>query len=468
MRIINTLHKLCKQKYTMTTYNSIRPVHYLLYLILFIITGCVEKPNTHTFVYEKPAVFNPASVTSSVYTQANNNRYHKQFNLLPSSHKTVWDRLLSLYALPAIDNDRIDREIQRYLDHPEYLVNIQQRAEPYLYFILDEIELKQIPGELALLPVVESAFRTNAISKSKASGLWQFMPATGRFFGLKQNWWYDGRNDVYASTQAATTYLSQLSKLFDDDWLLALAAYNAGKGTIRKARKRNRENGLKTDYWSLTLREETMNYVPRLLAIARIFANAEQYNIALQPFPNKPYFTVVNIQSQLDLTLATEMAQTTLSDFFILNPAFKRTSTDPDGPYHLLIHADKADTFKEKLAQTQKEDRIKWIRHEIKPGENLNIIAKKYHTTAEALRQGNRLANSNIRAGHVILIPPTLNNPDALATKASKKLYVVKKGDTFWEIARQFDVTSLDIANWNNLTLNNILQPGQKLIIKES
>ena len=431
--------------------------------------GCAEKPITHAFVYEKPAAISQIVVPSSVNSLAiNNNGYHIPLNLSSSSHETVWDRLLSLYALPTIENDRIDQEIQKYLNHPEYLADIQQRAEPYLYFILDEIESKQIPGELALLPVVESAFKATAISKSKASGLWQFMPATGRLFGLKQNWWYDGRNDIYTSTQAATTYLSQLSKLFDDDWLLALAAYNAGKGTIAKARNKNIENGLKTDYWSLSLRKETMDYVPRLLAIARIFAHADKYDIPLQPIPNKPFFTVVNIESQLDLTVATEMAQTPFNEFFILNPAFKRSSTDPDGPFHLLIHVDKANTFKEKLAHTQKKDKIKWIRHKIKPGENLHIIARKYNTTVEALRQGNRLATNNIRSGHFILIPPSMRSPDAVATKSDKHLYIVKKGDTFWEIARQFDVTSLDIANWNKLSLNNVLQPGQKLIIKKS
>ncbi|MCK5663643.1 MAG: LysM peptidoglycan-binding domain-containing protein, partial [Thiotrichaceae bacterium] len=286
--------------------------------------------------------------------------------------------------------------------------------------------------------------------------------------------------------------------------------------------------------------KETMDYVPRLLAIARIFANADKYNIPLQPFPNKPYFAVVDIESQLDLTLATEMAQISSTDFFILNPAFKRSSTDPDGPFHLLIHVDKADTFKEKLAQTQKKDRIKWIRHEIKSGENLGviarkydtrvkvlrqvnhlannniraghflliptsmnnsnavaritnklaqsqkkdglnwtrhkiksgenlgIIARKYHTSVEALRQGNHLASNNITAGQFLLIPNSRNNSNTLATIANNQLYIVKKGDTFWDIARQFDVTSLDIANWNKLSLNNVLQPGQKLIIKKS
>ena len=185
-----------------------------------------------------------------------------------------------------------------------------------------KLKLKNIPGELALLPIVESAFKPHAISKSKAMGLWQFMPATGRFFGLKQNWWYDGRKDIYASTQAATTYLKQLGTLYDNDWSLALAAYNAGKGTIGKAIRRNKKKNLATDYWSLSLYNETMEYVPKLLAIAEIFANAEKYNIPLYPIPNKPYFAIVNTEIQLDLNMAAEMANMGAEDFFILKPWF--------------------------------------------------------------------------------------------------------------------------------------------------
>lgn len=449
-------------------YNSIRPVNFLLYLIIFIISGCADNPAKHSYIDDLPVVVNPQE--PYIYKSPTSNEDFISLNKLKQSifpHKTIWNRLVSLYALPDIENERVEKEIQNYLNHPEYLITIQQRAEPYLYFILDQIESKQIPGELALLPVVESAFKPNAISKSRASGLWQFMPATGRLFGLKQNWWYDGRNDVYTSTQAATTYLKQLSELFDDDWLLALAAYNAGKGTLGKAIKRNKENGLATDYWYLTLRKETMDYVPRLLAIAKIFANADEYDIPLQPFPNEPYFTVVNIESQLDLNLATEMAQVPDYEFFILNPAFKRSSTDPDGPFHLLIHADKAETFRENLAQTAKKDRIKRIRHHIKAGENLGVIARKYHTTVKAIRHSNHLANNNIKAGQLLLIPSDTNNAFTKTTSAKKQFYTVKKGDTFWNIARQFAVSSQDIANWNNLSLNKFLQPGQKLIIKK-
>jgi len=475
----------------MTTHNSIRSISYLLYLILFITSGCAEKTTSHAFVNETPAiadyiVYTPSAFTESLYNESTNLPVTKKISPVKSilsaettapvhlttkvapQHNTVWQRLHSLYALPQIKNDRIEREIQNFLKYPKYLTKLQKRAEPYLYFILDEIEAKQIPGELALLPAIESAFKPNAISKSKALGLWQFMPATGRLFGLKQNWWYDGRKDIYASTQAATKYLKQLGKLYDNDWPLALAAYNAGKGTVSKAIRRNKKKNLATDYWSLPLYKETMDYVPRLLAIAEIFAHPEKYNIPLLPIPNKPYFSVVETDSQLDLNLAAKMADMPLADFFSLNPAHKQIITAPNSSYRLLIHTDKVENFKDKLSRTAQKDRIRTIRHTVKMGENLGLLAKRYNTSISALRHNNQLNNNIIRKGQTLLIPSSLTTTNNTPLKSSKKLYTVKKGDTFWNIARQFAVRSKDIANWNNLSLNKALQPGQKLIIEES
>lgn len=450
----------------MSKYNSIRSVNFLLYLIILLTTGCSEKVTTQAFINEPPPTIQvevaPPAFDQNKYLQNKEQAILRRIEQKKQSKikfHTVWDRLLSLYALPEVSNSRVEKEVQRYLKNPEYLVKLQQRAEPYLYFILEQIELKQIPGEIALLPIVESAFLPHALSHSKASGLWQFMPATGRFFGLKQNQWYDGRKDIYTSTQAAITYLDQLASEFDNDWFLALASYNAGKGTVRKAIRKNKKKQLETDYWSLSLHRETMSYVPRLLAVAKIFANAEQYNINLLPFPNTPHFTVVNIESQIDLNIAAEMANTPIDHFLTLNPAFKGWVTDPDGPYHLLVHVDKSDAFKQTLARTIKKDRLKWIRHRIKSGENLILIARNYNTSVNAISQTNNLKNNHIRAGNILLIPSAIKN--------IKQLYIVKKGDTFWDIARQFDVHSKDIANWNNLSLTTALQPGQKLIIKK-
>lgn len=413
-----------------------------------------------------PRGFAPASPASATPTTSSH----------PAAFDTVWQRLFSLYRLPAISNPRIDREIDRYLRHPEYLITIQQRAKPYLYDILEEIEAKNLPGELALLPVVESAFKPHARSSSNASGLWQFMPATGRLLGLEQNWWYDGRQDVFASTRAATTYLQQLNETFDGDWLLTLAAYNAGKGTVMKAMAKNRKNSRPVDYWSLPLPSETRKYVPRLLAIVKIFANAEAYNVELLPITNKPVFARIDIGSQLDLTLAAKMANMPIDDFILLNPGFKRWCTAPAGPHHILIPIEQAESFKTTLAQLPDAKRMQWRRHKIRRGENLSLIAQQYRTSATVIRHANQLPSDRIRAGQALLIPlsalgtyngqPFARPERHTGSKQRKVFYTVRKGDTFWEIARRFSVRSTDIARCNHLRTSSTLHPGQRLVIK--
>jgi membrane-bound lytic murein transglycosylase D len=373
-----------------------RHVNFLVMLMTLTAAGCSQNAKDALTVNELAPEPNNAYVDR--YFQNYQPVNKAEINKTAESHKdTVWARLLSLYSLPKIENERIDREIEWYLNHPQALSTIQQRAEPYLHLILDEVEAKHIPGELALLPVVESAFVPNANSRVDASGLWQFMPATGRMFGLQQNSWYDGRRDVYASTKAATTYLKQLSETFDGDWLLALASYNWGKGNVKKSIERNEGRNMPTDYWSLNMPNETANYVPRLLAIAKIFANADEYNVNLHHIPNKPYFEVVNLDSQLNLNKAAEMANMSLHDFMKLNPGFTKSKTAPEGsgPRRLLIPVAQAESFKENLAQlpfenwvsdgfNAEEDESTAIYFESKPAapvhktkvESIKIIAK--------------------------------------------------------------------------------------------
>ncbi len=453
---------------------SIFSPRYSIVLFIILVTGCAQQSPSHVAISEIPPVV-PSSYQRYQPLKPTQIRYRTE-NLAATALKakqknTVWERLISLYALPSIDNERVEQQLQWYLGHPEYIQRIQSRAEPYLYFILNEVETKKIPGEMALLPAVESAFRPDAYSSSHASGLWQFIPSTGRLFGLKQNWWYDGRRDIVASTNAATRYLKELSDEFDGDWLLALASYNGGKGNIRKAIEKNQEQNLDADFWSLDLRRETMDYVPRLLAIAEIFAHPDKYGISLHDIPNKPYFEVVNIKSQLDLTKAVEMAQTPVDDFMMLNPAFNRWSTDPDGPHRLLIPVDKADQFKTRLSRLPAQERMKWIRHRVQRGENLGLIAKKHHSSIPAIKASNRLSSNTIHPGKYLLIPVSqapLNKRFNTQEPSVDRVYTVKKGDTFWQIARRFAVSSKDIARWNRLSLNTPLHPGQKLIIKPS
>ncbi len=485
--------------------NFNRSVNFLLISISLIVTGCSDTPKEPLSISDQ-APAKSAQNDSYVYHPYRTLRKHK-FNKTASTHKnTVWERLLSLYSLPDIKNPRIDRELYWYLEHPTSLAILQQRAEPYLNHILDEIEAKDIPGELALLPVVESAFVPDAYSKADASGLWQFVPSTGREYGLQQNDWYDGRRDIYASTKAATTYLKELSETFDGDWLLALASYNCGKGRVKKSIERNEYRNLPTDYWSLDLPEETEDYVPRLLAIAKLFAHADEYNIHLQHIPNRPYFEVVDIKSPIDLHKAAKLANTPLHTFLKLNPGFNRSSTAPQGPHRLLVPVSQAKEFKKNLAMLPYSERVTFkqydeervaevhpqekheeksvqirgnevktilTQYKVKTGENLASIANKNNTTIKSLRQTNNLAGNSVRSGTRLLIPSEAksNRIPLLATASKNKsantqVYAIKKGDTFFNISQRFSVTPKDIANWNNITLKTALIPGRKLTIK--
>ncbi len=465
--------------------------------IFFIITGC--SATSKDGLNDRPP---ESSELNNGYVRHAHHAFGTQKYSVPAKYNnTVWERLLSLYSLPEIENERIDRELNWYLRHPAYLARVQQRAEPYLHMILDEVEAKNIPGELALLPIVESAFLPEAYSKSDASGLWQFIPATGRLYGLQQNAWYDGRRDVYTSTKAATTFLKQLGETFDGDWHLALASYNFGKGNVRKAIEKNENLNISTDYWSLDLPKETADYVPRLLAIARIFANAEKYNINLQHIPNKPYCELVDVKSQLDLNKAAELADTPLNEFLKLNPGFNYSSTAPQGPHHLLIPVAKANAFKQNLAMLPYEERVDLKRyhaetaatnaaiaaqarrddpppvpsqHKVKAGDSLVSIADKYNTTPQSIRQSNHLSSNAIKSGMLLKLPAVAQkNADSLsATKMVKnnavntQMYVVKKGDTVWNISQRFAVNEKELAEANKISLKTALVSGQKLMIK--
>jgi membrane-bound lytic murein transglycosylase D len=488
----------------MTRVNFNRSINFLLISISLIVTGCSETPTEPLAINDQTPVKSTQN-GGYVYHPYRTLRKHK-FKTASTHKDTVWERLLSLYSLPDIKNPRIDRELYWYLEHPASLAILQQRAEPYLHHILDEIEAKNIPGELALLPVVESAFVPDAYSKADASGLWQFVPATGKEYGLQQNAWYDGRRDVYASTKAATTYLKELSDNFDGDWLLALASYNCGKGRVRKSIEKNEYLNLPTDYWSLDLPEETENYIPRLLAIAKLFANADEYNIHLQHIPNKPYFEVIDIKSPLDLQKAANLANTPLYAFLKLNPGFNRASTAPEGPHRLLVPIAQAQTFKRNLAMLPYSERVtinqyaekrttepsyqekyeaqatqlrgdrirtNLVQYKVKSGDNLASIANKNNTTIQSLHQVNHLTRNSVNSGMRLQIPSEAksNNIPLLASVSKPKstnaqVYAIKKGDTFFNISQRFSVTPKDIANWNSITLKTALIPGRKLTIK--
>ncbi|MBA3582406.1 MAG: LysM peptidoglycan-binding domain-containing protein [Gammaproteobacteria bacterium] len=393
----------------------------------------------------------------------------------------VWDRIRNGFSIPVEDNPRIQQELDWYVANNGYFERVIERAQPYLHHIIQRLEAEGMPLELALLPVVESAFRPNAYSHASASGLWQFIPSTGRLYGLNQDWWYDGRRDVFASTDAALRFLKDLHARHNNDWLLALAAYNSGSGTVNRAIRRNQAAGLPIDYWSLKLPRETQAYVPKLLAVARIIHHPEQFGINLSPIPNKTLIASVPISGQLDLNRAAELAGIDVETLNILNPGFNRWATPPQGPHHLILPIELTERFCAAEALLDKNDRLRWQRHEVKSGETLGQIAQKYHSGIKAIQVANNLRGTTIRKGQELLIPMSskefrgapISKTSARTvinvqkTADGKSYYIVQAGETWWRIARYMNTTIDKLTATNKLTVNDTLQTGQQLLYPE-
>ncbi len=394
----------------------------------------------------------------------------------------LWQRIRLGFQLEhEIDRKRVQQELNWYRRHPEYIDRVTKRASRHLFYIVEELEKRNLPLEIALLPIVESAFDPFAYSHGRASGLWQFIPPTARLYNLKIDWWYDGRRDVIDSTIAAIAYLEKLHSLLGEDWLLALAAYNSGQGNIGKSIRQNERKGKPTDFWSLWVLQETRSYVPRLLAISEIIANPERYNIDLKPIKNIAYWTEVDIGSQLDLGKAAELAAMTHEELYRLNAGYNQWSTHPDGPHRLLIPVEKAALFSQALAELPGENRMAWKRHKIREGESLGSIAARYHTTIESIRSINKIKGNLIRTGKYLTIPVASSNTTYQMTAnarlkqsqagLSRKYgqdpirYTVRHGDSFWDISREHNVGMRELAKWNGMGTTEMLKAGRELLI---
>lgn len=389
----------------------------------------------------------------------------------------IWLKLARGFEFDVPDNSRIAKERDYFLSHPSYLKQVSKRAEPFLYLIVEQIEAQQLPLELALLPVVESTFDPFAYSPASASGLWQFMPTTGKRFGLHQDWWYDGRRDVHASTTAALDYMVILHDYLDDDWLYALAAYNSGEGRVKRAVQKNKNNKKPIDYWNLSLPRETERYVPKLLALVDILRNHEQYGVELPYIANEQVLTYVDTGSQVDLSYAAKLANLTVAEIQLLNPAFNHWATSPNGPHKLLVPTVVAQEFSQKLAATDNKDRVRWARYKVRSGDSLSVIAQNNGTTTQVLKQVNDLNGSFLKIGQPLLIPVATQSQhnrlyaqaqrfQAQQSKSKRKvMHTIVEGDTLWDISRLYKVTSKDIAKWNKMKPNKTLRLGQKLTI---
>ncbi|HTU65125.1 MAG TPA: LysM peptidoglycan-binding domain-containing protein [Steroidobacteraceae bacterium] len=403
---------------------------------------------------------------------------HTLAGLTPEQYPDVFDRIRAGFKLEDIESRQIDVQINWYANNPEYLERTFGRAVPYLHHIVKEIEARGMPLELALLPVVESAFEPYAQSWVRANGLWQFMPGTGERFGLKQDWWYDGRRDVIASTRAALDYLQYMHDEFFDDWLLAIAAYNCGEFRVQREVNKNRALGKPVDFFSLSLPAETRAYVPKLLAMRRLVLNPEDYGIAFSPIPNEPYFVKVDTGGQLDLTLAAELAGITLDEVYELNPGFHRWATDPAGPHFLLLPRDTAEAFQRNLEQLSPDQRVRVSMHKIKAGETVASIAKKYKTQTTVVRDMNNLDNaaplvigSELRVpSAVVNLPPKVMLAAARVDGGNRSgrrpgIHVVRSGDSLWAIAKRHRMNVATLARLNGMGPGDTLRAGQKLVL---
>ena len=392
----------------------------------------------------------------------------------------AWYRLQQGMQMSAVINHRVEAQLKWFLDHPGYLQRVMERARPILPFVLDELEKRNLPTELALLPIVESAYQAFAYSHGRASGMWQIIPSTGRFLGLKQNWWYDGRRDIIESTRAAITYLESLAGQFDGDWELALASYNAGPGRIRGAVRYNKRRNRPTDFWQLTkFRNETRDYVPKMYALRELFANPEKYGLDLVPIDNEVSYEIVDLDGQIDLALAADLAGITVNQLYQLNPAFNRWATAPDGPHRLLLPLGKAEQFKAAVAEIPPSERINWVRHKIRNGETLSHISQKYRTTISLIRDVNNIRGNQIRAGKYLMVPTatrSLNTYSLSAQsrksaiqntdrKGTRQEHIVRSGQSLWSISKHYGVTTRALAKWNGMAPIDTLSVGQKLVV---
>ncbi|KAF3998011.1 transglycosylase SLT domain-containing protein [Glaciimonas immobilis] len=391
----------------------------------------------------------------------------------------VWSRIRKGFSIPDLDSAQVASQTEFYSSRPDFFERTTLRASPYLFHVVQELEKRGMPTELALLPFIESSFNPQAFSSAKAVGLWQFMPATGRDFNLKQDMFKDDRRDVLASTDAALTYLQTLFGMFGD-WQLALAAYNWGQGSVQKAIDKNQAAGLPTDFASLAplMPLETRNYVPKLQAVKNIIAAPEAYNIALPKIDNEPYFVTIGKTRDIDVKVAAQLAELSLDDFKALNPQFNRPVIVGSADTKILLPQSNAEKFKKNIAKWT-HSLSSWTSHTVGSArERIEAIAARFDTTPAILREVNHIPPRMVlTAGSTILVPKTDTDfgditaavadnatmsvaPD---TPETRRIFVkVGNRDTLASIARRYNVSAMQVKSWNNLRHDTVSR-GQSL-----
>ena len=397
----------------------------------------------------------------------------QEFSISDQATQDLWERIRNGFAMNELNSKLVAKHEKWYARHPDYVDRMTDRARRYLYYITEEVERRGMPTEIALLPMVESAFNPGAYSVSRASGIWQFIPSTGKIFGMEQNWWYDGRRDVINATNGALDYLQKLHDMFGD-WQLALAAYNCGEGAVQRAQAYNRKHGRPTNYASLKLLKETRNYVPKLMAIKNIIADPAKFALALPEIRNEPYFAVVATANHMDVKLAAQLADISEEEFTALNPAHNRPVILQDNTDLILLPIDKMETFSTNLENYDKP-LVSWQSYQPKKGERLDKLAPRFGLSVENLKLVNGISrHGNISTGQTLLVPINGEESETAFEAFNMNLaddhgratrHRVRRGETLSHIARRYHVSVAKLRQWNGTI--KIIRIGQTIAVAQ-
>ncbi len=446
-----------------------------------LLTGCQTLPNRNDAVTDEQQTAQTATKSRSALDRSESEQ----------PRISAWRHASNQMKMEIPDNPEIISYRNWYLKHPKYLNTVTQKAAPYLYLVMQEIDKRDMPMELVLLPIVESAYNPNARSPSNATGLWQFTAGTGRRFGLEQSHWYDGRRDIQASTSAALDYLQKLHDELGGDWFNAVAAYNAGEGRIQRAIEQSQRAGKSGDFWSLNLPRQTTEYVPRLLALADIIKNADQYGVKLPEHAYKQQWQRIDAGGQVSLAVVADLAGLSLQEVKALNPGYLRNATPSQGPHHLLVP--KKDAHELELALNElpssrrlkpgeqfvlpgEEERVqlasrrskssgerqaRYTQYTVKSGDSLWTIGKAHGVTEAQILSWNKLPHNKLKVGQTLKLQAS-----AQSTSHKRKNYEVRRGDSLYSIAQRFQISVDDLVRWNQISHKASLKPGQTLIVK--
>jgi membrane-bound lytic murein transglycosylase D len=390
---------------------------------------------------------------------------------LRSEYGDLWTHIRQGFMLDDLDTPLVKTAEDWYEARPDYVARMIERSRRYLYYIVVEVEKRNMPMEIVLLPMIESAYNPMAYSPSRASGIWQFIPSTGKLYGMQQNWWLDDRRNVVTATEGALDYLQKLHVQFGD-WYLALAAYNWGEGAVERAIVANQKRGLPTDYLSLKMPSETRNYVPRLQAVKNIVSDPEKFDLALADIPDAPYFTVVRTKRKMDVKLAAELAEMPLDEFLSLNPQHNRPVIAGADEATILLPYDTAELFAAKLELTN-QPMVTWQAYKLRSGETLQAVATRFGLSLETLRSINGIGvRAKVPVGHALLVPTqapsdatvaSLQNAVFTTVPSGRTFYHrVRKGETLASIAAHYDVSAQELKGWN-AGVGTKVTPGQRL-----